>query len=147
MEIDFTQQMVSPPELGPAEPASLSYPPIENPVIDPSSPVKYTGTDISKYYFSVEGARPIYDYTPYGDTTSTSNDFFVDIQIRVGCPTKDVLITKRIKMCKSSLATEAEAKDGELRSTATFVESKESNKLLNQRMLELAGVSHSKNFV
>jgi len=148
--IDMTGQYPA-PEVEPA----VSY---EQPApVEIETPVEI---DLSKYYFSVVGATQ----TSYGNihavdgagnpnpNPAVDNDFFVDIEMYVGCPEKNVKLVKRVKFCKQSLAQQALDKDAYLSSQATFVESKQEEEVpakrsQTQRMLELAGISHPKNYV
>jgi hypothetical protein len=130
------------------------------PTIGPAS-VEPEPIDISQYYFYVGEARqtnydvPTSAYEPGSLSPGTeqekiNNDLYVDIEIMVNAPGKNSKLTKRIKLCKQSLAREAMCKDALLNMTATYVESKEETspkKSSTQRMIELAGIRHPKNFV
>lgn len=77
-------------------------------------------------------------------------DLYLDITVKISGPMgKTYNVTKRVKFCKNSLLAQAECSDAQLNAAATFVESVESteSKHKTQRMLELAGINHPKNYV
>ena len=102
--------------------------------------------DFSKYFFGLPNAQIVLpkQQLPSDDT------LFIDIEILVGNDSAFGKITKRIKLCKKSLINEVAFKDGFMTATATYVEQLQEQKTgrsPTQRMLELAGISHPKNFV
>lgn len=123
---------------------------IEQPIAM-QEPVPQEQKDISNYYFYVGEVRQVnYDVHTTSTEQQPNTDLFVDVDIMVNCPGKYVKLTKRIKLCKQMLAQEADCKDALLNTTATFVEQKEepvNKKSSTQRMIELAGIRHPKNFV
>lgn len=139
--IDFTTAS-SAPEVAPAN-ITPSY---SEPVNQPEETV-----DLSKYSFYVNGVtQPHYEIYGDGDQSNRVDEdyLYLDIELNVGCPGKTVKITKRIKLCKKSLVNSALMKDGIMSATAQFIESQQDKgRRPDQRILELAGISHPKNFV
>jgi len=152
--VDTTQQISLPTD---NEVSFTSNAPIDGSEfpLGPQEAPEQTAIDISKYFFYVGEARQTNYDVPVANNSGSicnqevSNDIYVDIDIMVSCPNKTVKLTKRIKLCKQSLAREAECKDAILNSMATVVEGqKEAGvKSQTQRMLELAGINHPKNYV
>ncbi len=141
----------------PTEVSFTSNPPIDGQSEFPLGPqepeVDTSALDISNYSFYVGETRQVNYDSPVAydgsDEHTVSNDMYVDVEVMVNCPGKTVKITKRIKFCKQSLAKEANCKDAMLNSVATHVESLAApeTKSQTQRMLELAGINHPKNYV
>lgn len=140
-----------------AEVSFTSNPPIDGQGEFPLGPqepeVDTSALDISNYSFYVGETRQVNYDSPIAyngsDEHTVSNDMYVDVEVMVNCPGKTVKLTKRIKFCKQSLAKEASCKDAILNSMATVVEDKQvpETKSQTQRMLELAGINHPKNYV
>lgn len=136
-------------------------PPNDNFPLGPQQTDTSSSIDISSYYFYVGEARQTnydvpktpsygYEYDPsQQEAPVVDNDMYVDIDVMVNAPGNNTRLTKRIKFCKQSLAQEALAKNAMLNSVATCVENKQAPQVKSstQRMLELAGINHPKNYV
>lgn len=77
----------------------------------------------------------------------TDEYLYVDITLQVSNDGKFGAVTKRLKFAKASLMGEMKATDEIKSIRATVVESKQPEKSATQRMLELSGIKHPKNFV
>lgn len=145
--INFTS---SPPTY--SDTTAPSYAPANEPTVEPAAiqapevPV-YPECDIPNYdfYIPANNIPQVVNFDIHGD------ELYVDICIAVNSHLYklDGYVKKRLKFCKKSLIQQASFRDQIANTTATFVEEKKPAEPDNttQRMLELAGINHPKNYV
>ena len=148
---DFTSSQVAEPEAygyanTPVEATPIAAELPAEPAAEVNPPV---GIDLQQYSFYVDP-----DSLKMPSYNQMDNDFLLDVTVKISGPlAKTMCVTKRIKFCKETLLKEAAFKDGYMTATATYVESVQEaqestdGKHSTQRMLELAGINHPKNYV
>ena len=124
-----------PVEVPPPEETSVSYPPEEVPCEEPPN---YSTSSYT--YYSASNAR-------VADNDTNPQTLIVDFDVTVSTGGRVLTISKRVKLCKETLLAQAIQQDNALTTNAPYVESNNELSAGGQRMLELAGVKHPKNFL